>query len=192
MVWPQIPETRYGCAGAARRYSRPWVAGRGTRDGTDSQPPRGVQIGIIQVFLNNNDGITLWAVPYEKSSHIGFGDTLPHPLCDHTITRCFLPMPRFAIARPASPRLASPHHTTPQRCLFSLTSGAAAGHAGVQKRKFIPFGKIWVELRLVSRKPHGGPFTGAPGTPSLHLHSRSPCPGACDHLLQHRLLQHTP
>jgi hypothetical protein len=78
--------------------ARPW--GRGMGDGTDRLPPRGVQIGIKQLFATM---ASLWAVPYEKQVTSAFG----HVASITHITRCFLPMPRFASWHATHP-LASP------------------------------------------------------------------------------------
>ena len=110
MVWPQITEPRCGCAGAARRYSRPW--GRGMRDGADSLPPRGVQIGIIQLFATM---ASPWAVPYEKLVTSALG------------TRCLVVSSRclVSLARPAPPPL------PPCSGVSFLTAAAGRPHHGV-------------------------------------------------------------
>ena len=117
MVWPQITEPRCGCAGAARRYSRPW--GRGMRDGADSLPPRGVQIGIIQLFATM---ASPWAVPYEKLVTSALG------------TRCLVVSSRclVSLARPAPP----PLPPLQWRLLpYSCGRTSAPWRAGVQNRK---------------------------------------------------------
>ena len=92
MVWPQIPEERCGCAGAARRYSRPW--GRGMRDGADRQPPRGVQIGIIQLFATM---ASPWAVPYEKQVTSALGHVASCDLTSLVVSsRCLVSLARLA------------------------------------------------------------------------------------------------
>jgi hypothetical protein len=159
----------------------------GWEDGTDSLPPRGVQIGIKQLFATM---ASLWAVPYERKyentrknkSHLGFSESRTRcPL--GTITPSLVVSSRCLVL-PAS----TPHTPSPplQRCLF-LTGSAAAGRCSNRKSSVLSlpsWKKIWVELRLVSHKPHGR-YWGPCVCTADHG------PGACAQHLQHRLLQHT-
>ena len=89
MLWSGPRSSSPGAVALEQRgdIARPW--GRGMGDGTDRLPPRGVQIGIKQLFATM---ASLWAVPYEKQVTSAFG----HVASITHITRCFLPMPRFA------------------------------------------------------------------------------------------------
>lgn len=69
--------------------ARPW--GRGMGDGTDRLPPRGVQIGIKQLFATMaNDGITMGG-SLRETSHIGFWTRC----LDHTHHSLFPPDASF-------------------------------------------------------------------------------------------------
>jgi hypothetical protein len=125
---------------------------------------------------------SLWAVLLTREKPKGqvtsaFQSRARCPWYDHTITRCFLPdcpVPRCAIAGtrlsslpqwrlfPTGNRFCSkldtPMHSVP---VFNT-----AGHPC----SLYSIWKIWLELRLMSRKPHGGYWVPC-------ICTADPCPG---------------
>ena len=147
----------------------------------------------------------------KTSSHIGRTRCRPSLVRSH-ITRCFLPdcpVPRFACY---TPHLSPPHHTLALiptvaslpyyrqplllagcrcRCfrrarpppMHGMPVFKTATHPPCMHSLY-PIWKIWLQLRLVSRKPHGGYWIPRV-PPSLQLHSRSLPRCTCSITFQH-------
>jgi hypothetical protein len=175
MLWSGPRSSSPGAVALEQRgdIARPWGRGMGGRhrQPASSRRPNRYKAAFC------NDGITMGG-SLRETSHIGFW------------TRCLvrshtsLVVSSRCLVLPAS----TPHTPSPplQRCLF-LTGSAAAGRCSNRKSSVLSlpsWKKIWVELRLVSHKPHGR-YWGPCVCTADHG------PGACAQHLQHRLLQHT-
>ncbi len=119
------------------------------------------------------------------------------PLVRSHITRCFLNACQCLVSLARLTSFTSTPTHTPTVLVASLpyeqpllllqgwtTHGVPVFKTASHPCPLYPIWKIWLELRLVSRKPHGGYW--AP-----YICTADPCPGARAHHLQHRLLQHT-
>jgi hypothetical protein len=162
MAWPWIPEPRCGYAGTARRYIPARTVG--LRGGTDIHPPRGnpnrCDPGSF-FFLRKCDGIITWAVPYESDnkSHRLFWTRCPvwwithhslFPLSDASfplLARLTPPSPTVAPLLAYRLRCCCCQDTTPQKACRRSTASLPC-YLSLLERP-------WVQLRLVSRKPHG-------------------------------------
>jgi hypothetical protein len=172
MAWPWIPEPRCGYAGTARRYIPTRTVG--LRGGTDIHPPRGNPNRCDPGFFFSPSKMR-WHHPgrfLTRAQQVtsAFLDTLPCVVISH---HSLFPLsdasfPLLARLTPPSPTVA-PLLAYRLRCCCQDTTPQKACRRSTATTPVLslPFGKAWVQLRLVSRKPHGV----ALGPSHLHLHS---------------------